>query len=89
MKFLALTLIKVSILTFFLVTSAGFIVGRIIPPISSAKPQQSPTLPNIIIKEVTVTAYSPSKSQTSGDNPFEMASTLIATPNDLWQLAET
>jgi len=36
--------------------------------------------------EVEVTAYSPSRAQTSGKNPFEMASGLIATPNDLWQL---
>ncbi len=36
--------------------------------------------------EVEVTAYSPSKAQTSGKNPFEMASILIASPNDLWQL---
>lgn len=36
--------------------------------------------------DVEVTAYSPDLNQTWGNNPFEMASTLIVTPNDLWQL---
>jgi len=78
LKFLALTLIKVFILTFLIVTSAAFIVEHTILP-------AFPLLPNYTIKEITLTAYSPSKAQTSG-NPFETASTLIVTPNDLWQL---
>ena len=41
--------------------------------------------PDFIIKEVTVTAYSPSPHITQGD-PFVMASGKRATPIDLYQL---
>ncbi len=59
---------------------AARIAVRIVEPAEAGHDRQ------LEVIEVEVTAYSPSRAQTSGKNPFEMASTLIATPNDLWQL---
>jgi len=59
--------------------SAGYIASELVVTAQVGYDRQ------FEVVEVEVTAYSPSKAQTSG-NPFEMASTLIAIPNDLWEL---
>jgi len=59
---------------------AGYIASELVVTAQAGHDRQ------FEVVEVEVTAYSPSKAQTSGKNPFEMASTLIATPNDLWEL---